>query len=188
MNETNKLYGYHYTNNEAFKSMHDGSYYGKKDLIPVKRFITLGNGSRTLPWKAHEGVIEGLLEPEPKSWTENPEFPNFWGYLMHDICKRKEVILLRFELQPKDLAFVVDRAYVERELYRQGKGRGKPTKRSMSLACRRYWESRVRADKYEGGYSAPQLAIWTPIALDRLEVVWRKPVDEVWNRVLENGW
>ena len=139
-----------------------------------------------LPDVAHAGVIEALLEPEPRSWLANPEFPNLWYYLMSDICRREEVILLSFKLKPEDDAYVVERAHVERELYRESKGQGKPTKQTTNEAYKKYWESRVPVFDYNGSYSTPQLAIWSGIPLERLTLEWRKPTEEVWKEVLKN--
>lgn len=192
---TDKIVGYHYTNSKAYKSMQtkgkDGYITFDFDdfagLIPSRRFIRLGEGNG-LPEEAHNGVIEGLLEPEPKSWLENPEFPNFWRYFMHDICRDEEIVLLSFELKPQDKAYVVDRTHVERELYRESKGQGESTKETRNEAFKKYWESRVSVFEYNKSYSAPQLAIWSGIEFDRLKVEWRKPSDEVWKRILENNW
>ncbi|MGV8141325.1 MAG: hypothetical protein ACP5NW_02700 [Candidatus Woesearchaeota archaeon] len=190
-----KITGYHYTNLEAYISMHtkgiDGYYTPYFDnfsgLIPHGRFIKFF-ARQGLPKEAYESVIEGALEPEPKSWIENPEFPRYWGYLMHDICREKHIVLLSFELKPEDKAYVVDRAHVERELYRKHKGQGDSTKKTMSDAYRKYWESRIPVFEYKGGYDIPQLAIWSGIEFERLKVEWIKPHDEVWKRVLENEW
>ena len=159
----NKIIGYHYTNPNAYLSMRtkgvDGYITSGFDdfagLIPRKRFVHLGDGNG-LPDKAHAGIVEGLLEPEPKSWTENPEFPGLWRYLMHDVCREKEIMFLSFELIPTDLAYVVDRAHVERILYRKSETEKPPTKKRMNDAFRKYWESRVPAFEYDGNYSAPQ--------------------------------
>lgn len=187
---TDKVAGYHYTNSEAYQSMQtkgvDGCFSDYDDftgLVPSRRFISLGKGNG-LPDEAHDGVIEGLLESEPNSWLKNEEFPHFWRYLMGDVCRRKEIILLSFELNPEDKAYVVDRAHVERGLYSETK----PTKESMNEPFRKYWESRVSVSEYDRSYSAPQLAIWSPIEFDRLKVEWIKPHNEVWQRVLDNGW
>ncbi len=156
-------------------------------LMPRKRFIRLVSGNG-LPDEAYDGVIEGVLEPEPKSWLENPEFPHLWKHLMHDICKEDKVMLLSFELKPKDRAYVVERAHVERELYRESKGQGKPTIETSNGAFRKYWESRIPVFEYNEGYSLPQLSIWSRIEFGRLKVEWVKPTHEVWQRVLENNW
>ena len=179
--------GYHYTNNEAYLSMQNGRTYGETGLIPIKRFINLSNGAN-LPNEAYDGVIEGLLEPEPGSWIENPEYPHIWNYLMHDICKRKEVLLISFDIQHSDLAFVVERAHMENEFYKKAKGQGEITRDSMNKAVRKYWESRVPVQDYQGGYSVPQLTLWSSIEFSRLNLVWRQPTDNVWRRVLDKGW
>lgn len=192
---TDKVIGYHYTNSRDYKSMQTNGIEGYitsnfddfSGLIPSRRFIKLGDG-KGLPNEAHDGVIEGLLEPEPRSWLENSEFPNFWRYLMHDICREKEIVLLSFEIKPEDKAYVVERAHVERELYRESKGLEKPTRKTLNDAFKKYWESKVPVFEYDGSYSAPQLAIWSGIEFDRLKVEWTKPHDEVWKRVLENNW
>ena len=185
---TNTITGYHYTNQKAYKSMHTNGVDRKfrtplndfQGLIPSKMFVH--PNLKTFPEEAHKNVIEGLLEPEPESWLENSEFPFLWKLLMHDICRENDTILLSFELEPKDKAYVVDRAHVEREL-RKG-----PIKGSLNRAYKNYWKSRVPVFEYDGSYSAPQLAIWSPIEFERLNVEWRKPTEDVWQRVLDNGW
>lgn len=184
---SDKVIGYHYSNPRAYQSMQEGWEYGEVGLIPIKRFVSLRDGE-SLPNEAYDSVIEGLLKPEPKSWLENPEFQHLWNFLMHDICKTNKVMLLSFQLKLQDKAYVVDRAHVERELYRESKGQGKPTRESKNEVFRKYWESRVPVFEYNGSYSLPQLSIWTPIEFDRLKVEWIKSSREVWERVLENDW
>ena len=173
-----KVTGYHYTNSKAYSSIRDGKKNGQTALIPRSRFISLTKGNG-LPDEAHKGVIGGLLEPEPKSWLQNPEFPFLWNVLMDDICRENDITLLSFEINPKDEAYIAERAHVERELYREAKGRGKPTRQSMDGALRKYWESRVPVFDYDGSYLLPQLAIFTPIEFQRLKVEWIKSVDDI---------
>ncbi len=189
-----KIIAYHYTNPRAYKSMRNPGIDGYltfgfdnfAGLIPSKRLIGLSKG-KGLPSEAHDGIIEGLLKIEPKSWLSNPEFPHLWEYLMHDICREKEVMLLSFELNGKDKAYVIDRAHIERELYRESKGLGSPTRESRYEASRKYWESRVPVFEYDENYSVPQLAIWSGIEFERLKVEWIKPRAEVWKKVLDNN-
>ena len=186
---------YHYTNEEAYKSMQtkgiDGfisNYDDFTGLVPSGRFIRYGN-SKSLINEAHDSVIEGLLESEPVSWMNNQEFPNLWWYLMHDICKSEKIILLNFDILPKDEAYIVDRAHVERELYRESKTGKEPTRETFFKAYSKFFDSRIPALEYnqeKHNYSVPQFAIWSPIELERLNVEWVKPHDEVWNKVLEN--
>lgn len=185
--------GYHYTNEKAFDSMKtlgiDGyltfGFDNFSGLIPSKRFINLGwaNG---LPKKAHESAIESLLESEPDSWMRNKDFPSLWKYLMHDICKEDKVILLSFELNKNDKAYVVERAHIERELYKESKGLGKITKGSLNQASKKYWESRIPIFDYKRNYELPQLTIWSGIEFERLKIEWVKPHNEVWKEVREN--
>lgn len=188
--ETNivDLVCYHYTNLPAYESMRTGHKYGKSELHPYRRFLRWGWGSRTLPEKAHDNIVLGLLEPEPASWIYNKEFPHQWWHVMYDVCKEDTIMLLKFPVLPEDEAFITDRAHMEREFYRQGNGKGKSVRRTMSNAARRYWESRVPARDYQGEFTMPQFTFWSPIPFERLEVVWTKPCDEVWQRVLRNDW
>lgn len=160
--------------------MKTGRTYGQKGLIPIKRFVSLGEG-RDLPYKAHDGTIQGLLEPEPQSWTANTEFPNLWRYLMGDVLREPEVILLSFEMLPTDEAYVVERAHVERELY----SKSEPTRQRMDAAFRKYWKSRVTVPDYDGSYSIPQLTIWSPIEFERLNIEWKKPSEEFWENSIK---
>ncbi|MEK6913776.1 MAG: hypothetical protein AABW47_03850 [Nanoarchaeota archaeon] len=58
----------------------------------------------------------------------------------------------------------------------------------MNEAAKKYWESRIPVFEYKGNYSAPQLAIWSGIEKERLNVEWVKPANKVWKRVLDNNW
>lgn len=178
---------YHYTNPESYSSMKTGRTYGKKGLLPIRRFITLDRWKEGLPEKAYDANIQGLLEPEPESWTNNPEFPEVFRFLAHDFCMRDELMLLSFELLPTDDAYVVDRAHFERFLYRevyQKAGKPLPDDYTEEKALRLYWESRVPVAEYKGGYSLPQFSVWTPIDFDRLKVEWVKDTHEFWRMVL----
>jgi hypothetical protein len=185
--ELDKIIAYHYTNEENLRYIYDGTMYGRKGLISIKRFISLGKG-HNLPDEAFDGVVQALLEPEPKSWIKNPEFPALWGYLMHDICRRDKVILLSFEIMPQDKAYVVERAHVEQELYREFKTGKAPTKKQKEKAYSEYWNSRVPVFQYRGNYKLPQLAIWTTIICDRLKIEWVKQTKDIWQRCLDNKW
>jgi hypothetical protein len=178
---------YHYTNLEAIRSMKTGDIYGKRGLLPILRFVRLGR-TKGLPDTAHDGVIEGLLEPAPISWRRSVRFPDLWSYLFHDICRRHYVALLSFELKPTDAAFVVDRTHVEQELYREFYGFGKSTLETATSAYRRYFESRIPIFDYKGDYELPQLAIWSPISFNRHRLEWVKFSDDVWDHVKENTW
>jgi hypothetical protein len=188
---------FHYTNSKAYERMQvpESEHYFSQEnyppgITPNKKFVSR-KVCENLPRKVYEYVFEGLLEPEPISWIKNKEFPNLWEYLMRDFMRdldnKDTIILLNFHLTRNDEAYIVDRAHIERELYRESKGLGKSTKKTMNKAITKYWNSRIHALDYEGGYNAPQYAIWSPIAFERINVVWKKTHDEVWKKVLENN-
>lgn len=186
-----KIRAYHYTNLKALNSMKRGGVKGYivpglenfKGLIPRKRFIQLGRG-RNLPQEAYGGIIEGLLSPKPLSWTKNAKFPGLWEYLFHDLCREEDLALISFDLVKEDKAYVVERACMENELYRESKKQGKSTEVTMGKACNSYWKSRVPVFEYDGSYCLPQLAIWSPIEFERLNLEWVLPSEGVWKKVL----
>jgi hypothetical protein len=173
---------YHYTNPESFKSAISGEYYCEKGLIPLRRFISHGRGGKDIPSEAHDGVIEALLEPEPQSWLNPKNFPGEWRYLMHDVCRRDRVMLLSFNITQNDKAYVVERAHIERILHIPHKGIIR-TRSEMNRACRKYWESRIPALEYAGGFELPQFAIWSKINPSRLNVEWVRDKVEFWKEV-----
>lgn len=182
-----KIKVYHYTNPKAYKSMKDGSTYGKKGLLSIRRFVKFGQ-ARNLPEEAYEGTVRGILKPEPKSWTENPKYPNLWRYLIGDLLSKDESMLLSFDVLKSDKAYMVERAHVENELYKESKGKGKSTRETLHEAYKKYWESRIPIFEYDEDFSVPEINIWNTISFDRLKVEWIKPHNEVWQRIKNNGW
>jgi hypothetical protein len=181
MNLTDRIIGYHYTNPEAYRLMENGDMYDR-GLCPIRRFIKESNN---LPDEAFKGTIQGLLEPEPESWLNNPEFPALWLYLMHDICLENNVMLLSFQILPTDKAYIVERAHIERELYREMREGRTSTNKEKERAYLKYWKSRVPVFEYKGNYSVPQLTIWSKIEFDRLNIEWIKQTEKVWKKVLD---
>ncbi len=74
---------------------------------------------------------------------------------------------------PNDQAFVVERAYIERELCRESKGKGRSSRDTMNRAAWKYWRSGV---PYQDNYRLPQFAIWGEIDFkkDRVEETHRR--------------
>jgi hypothetical protein len=183
---------YHYTNLTALRSMKKGGvegYYTEKfdnfcGLVPRRRFIYLGDG-KNLPAEAYDSVIEGLLSPKPLSWNKNAKFPGVWRYLFHDLCREKELALISFYLNKEYKAYVVERAHMENELYREFKRQGSCNRKTRNYAVKKYFYSRVPVFQYKGDYCLPQLAIWSPIQFERLNLEWVLPSKVVWKRVLE---
>jgi hypothetical protein len=183
---SDKIIGYHYLNNINYNQMKNGRTYRRTGLLPIKRLVPFGH--EDLPSEAHAGAVYGLLEPEPKSWTENPEFPYLWRALMCKISYELKVILLSFELNPSDNAYIVERAHMERVLYQESKGRREPPKEEMDEAFRKYFESRVPVFSYEGDFFVPELVVFSPIDLHRLKIEWEKPSEAIWKQIEDNNW
>jgi len=184
--ESQTITGHHYTTNGPFLSMKSGRDYGRTGLLPVGRFIKDCYTQPDLPEEAYDFVIQGLLEPEPESWTNNPEFPNLWAYLMndiglHDACDQGR-LSLSFTVLPTDKAYVVERAHVERAFYSPQAS----NRKVMREAWGNYWESRVPVFDYQGGFSLPQLDIWSPIDMDRVHLEKVEQWDGIWADIKKN--
>lgn len=176
----------HYTGLREYESILTGKGYGKTGLHPIKRFIPLCDG-KGLPEKVYDCVIFGLLEPNPESWINNTEFNNIWDYLLGDITSKSgKTVLLKAKLQPTDDAFVVDRGCIERVLYVPSDSRY-PDKNLMREAYKKYWNSRVPVFDYEGGHSLPELVVFSPIELSRIQLQWIKDSDELYKNVLKRN-
>jgi len=179
------MFGYHYTNLDAFKAMKTGEMYRKKGLIPLMRLVSLK--IKGLPEKMYDPVIYGLLEPEPESWTRNTEFSMLWKRHTDDFLQTNQIVLLRFKVLPEDDAYVLERAYIEREQYSSDS-----TIESITDACLKFYDSRIPAldycssyKSYSESYSVPQLTVWSEIPFERLEPMWLKSREEVKKRILE---
>lgn len=185
---------YHWTTQKSYQSMQtpgiDGYLTCHDDIsgiIPNKRHVHLSEGFKTLPQKAHEGIFEGLLTPEPKQWMDNPRFPNLWYYLFNDIIRDKKIGILSFEVEKSDDAYIIDRSYIEHELYRESMGFGKSTSRSKNLAHKKSWETMVRPYDYKVGFDVPQFIFFSPVEFQRLTVEKTYNSEDYWKKVLENS-
>lgn len=176
----NEIYGYHYTNLDSFRAMKTGEDYGKKGLIPLMRLVSLG--IKGLPEKVYDPVIYALLEEEPESWIRNIEFPMLWKRHTDDFFRTDKIVLLRFKVLPEDDAYVLERAHIEREQYSGDYDLGRITE-----ACLKFYDSRVPALDYSGGYLVPQLTVWSEIKFERLEPVWLKSRTDVQKKILESS-
>jgi hypothetical protein len=179
------LYGYHYTRIERFHSMAEGSDYGKKGLLPLKRFMNLHLAERGDPPQITEGIVEALSEPLPRSWTHPTRHPDVLLYLFSDILSYRGTALLRFPIAPTEDAYVFDRGTVEDVLYSGTKESRTPDPTRMRAALLEAYRTRVPAYEYAGGFTLPQYAIWNAIPLERLEVVSVRNGDEIWNEACE---
>lgn len=179
--------GYHYTCGAAYKSIctpgrDDWNHEKYKDfagLIPAKAFIAPQMWG-DLPKAARAPVFEGLLEPEPISWTHHPKYIDVWMDLMSDICRDDHLVLLSFEMNPNDKAYVVDFAHLSREKYRHMYEPGTFSFENLREGARKFWESAIHVCDYEGGYEQPQLAVFSGIPIERIDLEWITSKDNFW--------
>lgn len=179
---------FHYTTRNAYAAMRTGAVY-RPGLLPIRRFVSPWE-AKHLPIEAYNGAIQALLEPEPQSWTENPEFSHMWKRLMYDIIVKANeytdngtVLLLSFDVTPGDDAYVVEWAHRERHLRKEN-----PTEEMSENSCRDYWESRVPILDYKGGYSVPEVVIWNPVEYERLGVEQEISTAQLQQRIAEKDW
>ena len=154
---------YHYTSRNAFKKMENKGLIPKNPVIYRRMF--------GLPEKAYQNVICGLLNPSPKEWKSNKDFPLIWNELQQHLnynIGNDEKLLLNFEINKKDEAYVLDRKYLEqkRELIEKGEH---PIKEHIRN-CKDFFESRIPILEYEKGYSLPEIIIYNKIEFDRLNI------------------
>lgn len=176
--------GYHYTHREKYESMRkwpSSRLVGQTKLNDELRKIYDQNpakyrfykGSSAVPHEFIEPVIFAFLEPEPQSWRQNSEFPLAWSSVLNYVIRPsfaldyreaegmwvpQDLVLLSFEVQPDDNAYILDRAHV----FREGV---KPRER-----FNKYFTSRVPVFDYDGSYSLPELVVWNIIDFDRLKL------------------
>lgn len=175
---------FHYTNDHNYMNIESGLKNGRTGLVPYRNNLSRNKWGNGLPHEAYDRAIFGLLEPEPHSWTNNPEYPDIWWHLMHDICKYSEIILLSLDISPRDKAFIAERGHLEEELYKDEDSSTSDTKKEAAM---RYFKSKVPLFEYAGGYEVPEVVINSPIDLGRIKIEWRKDSDVFWERVLAIG-
>lgn len=163
---------FHYSTLNRFRSVVDGSSYGKTGLIPLKRFVRLGLAEKfNLPGEAEEGAVFGLLEPQPISWMQH-EYHEGEGLLetiLTDMLFRgDEMLLLKCSVLPSDKVYVADHFFHMRKDYNGTNDFENPATAEVK---RDYWHSMVPFSDYNGGHVMPEVISFSPIPLDRITVV-----------------
>ncbi len=97
---------------------------------------------------ATDGAVFGLLEPEPKAWTENTDFPLAWQYLVRHVGG----LLVSYEPTDEivEKSHIIDWSHMERFHGGHKDDLGKPEDPNDSRieAERSYWGSRVPLSDY----------------------------------------
>jgi len=158
---------YHYTNDRAFDTMKDVGKLSPRNHI----FCRTIEG---LPEKAYAPVICGLLNPVPDEWFHNEQCPETWRLLYNHLTFRdhfSEIFLLGFSSNGLDDAHVFERLHLEKN--RKLLEDHKMTWEEHTPYCKDYLNSAVPILEYSGGFSLPEVIIFSPIEFNRLNVVWK---------------
>ena len=164
---------YHYTSYQSLLDIFNanGNYEQAPGLKAGKRFIKYGN-SKELPDKAHSGVIWGMLETRPLSFTEL-----FWheDQSFFEDCLEKSkghlqpTILLKANLLPQDDVCVADWGVHLREEF---KGTSMDDRKIVHEVKAAYWDSLVPLRDYgvDKQHKIPEVICFNDIPEDRLEI------------------
>ena len=172
-----KVFGFHYVQLRKYQAMQSSN----SGLHPAREF-TNERVSPGLSPEAYRLALFSLLEEKPESWIRNQEFSKAWLHLIIHIAKggnsvlpeqgdpkyiaslaNVKLALLSFPILPTDEAYVVDRSPIERiDLTDQRIG---------VEAHRMYWESRIPVAKYKDQHDLPELVLFNPVEIERLELI-----------------
>ena len=156
---------YHYTSRDVYQKMFDL----QKELVPKNYLIH--ERMKGLPEKAYNPAIYAFLSPKPREWSKNLDFPWIWDLLQHHLKFNRngsKKVLLRFNLTSDDDSYVVEHMYLEKNRIALMKGTC-PYEKHLA-DCKKFFESRVPILDYKGGFSLPEVIIFSPIDFDRLNI------------------
>ena len=176
---------YHYTRLENWIDIQNGSWKSKK--IP-------GLGASKRLGKVHEEAFDttavwAFLDPIPKQWIENSDFPDAWEYLHRELG----LLLLEIDVSDMDDVVVVDFAHKEGFYNKEVQDIEKPIPEKFIYgnqleAEKAYLASRIPLDDYmdkekDLNYSLPEVLIQKHVPTDRISISPVQPLlDERWKK------
>ena len=182
---------YHYTNPDGWNGIVNGQkdYLVKHPLtnklvdsesvkgwmLPHRRLISEGIESSLVPNEATSPAIFGLLEPIPISWIQyrDSSCESIWNYLL-SCCKRgrEKIVLLKLNLLSEDNPQVFDYVHIRRTAKNLREMKyTEEYRRTMAEGNKIYWDSRVKLEDYEGNFVLPEIVVFSPIPIERIEFV-----------------
>ncbi len=137
------------------------------------------------------GAVFALLEPTPKDWVGNQDFPGIWQFLKEAIGPL--LLEVAVDVHSKD-AFVVDRGHMEGVFYQ-----GIPEARipmpyahiTQEEAERAYIHSKIPLADYlqrrgELSYSLPEVIITDHVPLENVRIAEEQPlIEERWEEYVD---
>ena len=154
---------FHYTLQVAYERMQSE----QSGILPLRQIGKLSTRHYFTDPKGR--AVFAHLEPKPKNWMQNEEFPNSWKRFVDYLtgCSDRSdspIVLLKFSLNATDEAYVVDRGIIEKHF-----DNGDPGVHSKSIED--YLKSKIPVDKYNETHSLPEVVIGHLIGHERLNLV-----------------
>lgn len=162
---------YHYTSVLNYNSMMDGTGYGRRGLLPVRRYVPLGLTEKfNLPADAELGVIYGLTTPVPAAWNKKLPYTDCSPLekMVQEISSVGEsIVLLRAITTPQDDVRIANHACRLQEVSDGG------LEVYQKKIWSDHWNSIVSASDYESGtaYMMPEVLCFSEIPPERLQLV-----------------
>ncbi|MFA6076793.1 MAG: hypothetical protein WC735_01815 [Candidatus Paceibacterota bacterium] len=166
---------YHYTSLDNWALIKKGSWKSRDKS---------GLGAIRRVGQVHEdaldtGAVFALLEPVPKNWTHNTQFPDIWFHLTRDIGR----MLLEIQVDESDKnVFVVDRGEIEKFLYKIGsEGGGKEIYNERKIAEGKYIGSKVPIAEYlrhpeRYPFVLPEVIFTDDIPIEKISISAEQPL------------
>jgi len=140
-----------------------------RGLWPSQRFVPTDETDLISDFNfATRSVIEGFLEPYPKSWDENDivpmEFERLINWISSRFTRQGDLVLLRIEAADQDEVYIADWSLARAD------GPGRENKLKASQA---YFESLIPLSDYNSniGYKCPIVVCFNPIEVERLSSI-----------------
>ena|SRR3989344_2818207 len=126
----------------------------QKGLIPKSELWSNQKLEKEFPWVKDKFSFCFLDSPVPREWIVN-----FSGEYWRKIRGRNGNLLLSFDVNELDEAYILDYSY----LAKLGTG-------IKTLGFEGYFQSRIKLSRYSGGYELPECIIANVVSRDRLSI------------------
>lgn len=163
---------YHYTSVSRLEELTEE--YGNISLRPCRRMIPLSINSSTIPDKAYDGALFGLLEPQPASWNKEWGQKSLLETVLGDITTgRYKSVMALAEITVDSTAddiYVADWGVHFDPDYDGFRSQREDVVLRVKSA---YASSLIPFDQYSDslGYSAPEVICFSPIPAERIKTI-----------------
>lgn len=183
---------YHYTGRQQLRDIFaqdtNHTSYGENGLIPMKRFIPIGQASsKQLPEKAFSGSVFGLLSPLPLGWlTHSWKSPKQCVFedVIESIVRDGQLTLLKVHTLPDDDIHVADWGV---HLHPEFNGTAASPIEIVHQTKKNYWDSLVPITNHAGyaHHVIPEVICFSRIPPERIEIVGHISIEEIKERIAQ---